>query len=88
MQQAEHGGYTIDEVARILQFHPDAVRYWVRVGELPSEPDQSRGERLIQPADLAIFIRECDTPGLEASAQDSRRDAMSTRLVHPAPSAS
>lgn len=88
MQRASRSGYTVDEVARILQFHPDSVRYWVRVGELPSDPDQGRGEPLIQPADLAIFIRECDAPGFEMVARDSRREAMPARLVNPAPSAS
>lgn len=88
MQRAERGGYTVDEVARILQFHPDSVRYWVRVGELPSEPDQRWGEPLIQPADLAMFIRECDTPGLDVAAWDSRLESMPSRLVNPAASAS
>lgn len=88
MQRAGRGGYTVDEVARILQFHPDSVRYWVRIGELPSDPDQGRGEPLIQPTDLAMFMRECDMPGLDVVARDSHRETMSTRMVNPAPSAS
>jgi transposase-like protein len=83
MQRAGRGGYTVDKVARILQFHPGSVRYWVRVGELPSEPVDGRGESLIRPADLAAFIRECDAPGRE-----SRREAISAPLVNPAASAS
>jgi transposase-like protein len=83
MQRAGRGGYTLNEVARILQFHPDSVRYWVRVGELPSEPVDGRGESLIRPADLAAFIRECDAPDRE-----SRREAISAPLVNPAAPAS
>ena len=88
MQRAGRGGYTVDEVARILQFHPGSVRYWVRVGELPSEPVDGRGESLIRPADLAAFIRECDTPGFDAPGRQSRREAISAPLVNPAASAS
>lgn len=87
MQRAERGGYTIDEVARILQFHPDSVRYWVQVGELPSGRD-GRGEALIQPADLAVFIRECDTPGFDLPVWDGRQEAVPSLLVNSATSAS
>ena len=82
MQRAGRGDYTVDEAARILQFHPDSVRYWVRVGELPSEPVDGRGESLIRPADLAAFIHECDAAGRE-----SRQEAISAPLVNPAASA-
>jgi hypothetical protein len=84
MQRAGRGGYTVDKVARILQFHPGSVR----VGELPSEPVDGRGESLIRPADLAAFMRECDTPGFDAPGRESRREAISAPLVNPAASAS
>ena len=32
--ESDRRRYTIGEAAALLQFHPDAVRYWVRVGEL------------------------------------------------------
>jgi hypothetical protein len=27
-------GYTVEEAAALLQYHPDAMRYWLRVGQL------------------------------------------------------
>lgn len=51
-------GYTVSEAAEILQFHPDAVRYWVRVGELPGTPDEVRGDWVIGPEALVAFLRQ------------------------------
>lgn len=49
--------YTILEVAQLLDYHPDAVRYWVRVGELPGTEDRRRGEWVVDSDDLLSFLR-------------------------------
>jgi excisionase family DNA binding protein len=55
--ERRQSGYTIEEAAEVLQFHPEAVRYWVRVGELPGVPDGSGNGWLIWPQDLVAFLR-------------------------------
>jgi hypothetical protein len=83
MQQDEHGsGHTIDEVAEILQFHPDAVRYWVQVGELPGEHDEIRGGWLIQPEDLVLFLRASGEPVRDLAVQADL--AKPARFTNPA----
>jgi hypothetical protein len=57
MQVAGRQEFTIAEVARITDYHPDAVRYWVRVGELPGIQDQHRGEWIVDSHDLLSFLR-------------------------------
>lgn len=52
------GGYTVSEAAEILQFHPDAVRYWLRVGELTGAPGVVEGGWVIWPKDLVAFLRQ------------------------------
>ncbi|ACZ39645.1 helix-turn-helix domain-containing protein [Sphaerobacter thermophilus] len=56
----QHGErvYTVGEVADVLQFHPDAIRYWLRVGELIGEPDTKPGEWRIRPEALVAFLRQ------------------------------
>lgn len=56
MQVAARQEYTIAEVARITDYHPDAVHYWVRVGELPGIQDQHRGEWIVDSNDLLSFL--------------------------------
>jgi hypothetical protein len=34
MVDVDRRGYTVEEAAALLQYHPDALRYWLRVGEL------------------------------------------------------
>lgn len=51
-------GYTVDEAATVLQFHPDAIRYWVRVGALSSQPSADGTGLMISPRDLVAFLRE------------------------------
>jgi excisionase family DNA binding protein len=87
MQDSGHGsGYTIDEAAEILQFHPDAVRYWVRVGELPGERDETRGGWLIQPEDLALFLRASGETIRDLAARADQAKAELTRFANPASS--
>lgn len=59
-QRREADAYSIDETAEILQFHPDAVRYWVRIGELPSELDpRSDGQDvLVRAESIVAFLRQ------------------------------
>jgi hypothetical protein len=47
--------YTIDEAARLVQVHRNAVRYWIKSG-LPVFAD--RRPHLIQGGDLAAFLKE------------------------------
>lgn len=51
-------GYTIAEAAEILQFHPDALNYWLRTGELIGERDQTGGDWLIRPEAIVAFLRQ------------------------------
>jgi Helix-turn-helix domain len=46
--------YTIDEVARLLEVHRNAVRYWIK-GGLPVLADQR--PHLIQGGELAAFLK-------------------------------
>ncbi|HLI50704.1 MAG TPA: helix-turn-helix domain-containing protein [Thermomicrobiaceae bacterium] len=72
-QRREADAYTISETAEILQFHPDAVRYWVRVGELPSEPDPRGDDEdlLVRAESIVAFLRQngemlpTDLPGTQ-----------------------
>jgi len=51
-------GYSIGEVAHILQFHPDAVQYWLRTGELSGRRDDLSDEWRVAPGDLVAFLRQ------------------------------
>lgn len=53
--------YTVIEAAEILQFHPDAIRYWLRVGELEGEIDPEQPDPdgwAIHPEALVAFLRQ------------------------------
>lgn len=54
--------YTVNEAAEILQFHPDAIRYWLRVGELTGELVEqgagAGGDWAIRPEALVAFLRQ------------------------------
>jgi len=52
------GDYTVDEAATILQFHPDAIRYWLRVGELCGRFDAARSDWVIHADALVAFLRQ------------------------------
>jgi excisionase family DNA binding protein len=53
----ERREYTISEIAQMLNYHPDTVRYWVRVGEIIAETDQQSGDWLIRDDELVAFLR-------------------------------
>ncbi len=54
-----HAGlYTVDEAATILQFHPEAIRYWLRVGELSGYQQPGGGGWVIHADALVAFLRQ------------------------------
>ncbi len=57
MREVGRQEYTIAEVARLTDYHPETVRYWVRVGELPGTQDQRRGDWVVDSDDLLSFLR-------------------------------
>lgn len=52
--------YSMSEAAEILQFHPDALRYWLRVGQLAGEAQGSDEGWSIRPEALVAFLLESD----------------------------
>jgi len=58
LEPSRRVGYSISEVAHILQFHPDAVQYWLRTGELSGRHDDLSDEWRIAPDDLVAFLRQ------------------------------
>lgn len=48
--------YSSREAARILQFHPDAVTYWLRTGEISGTRDDDNDWR-VAPEELISFLR-------------------------------
>lgn len=91
-QRREADAYSIDETAEILQFHPDAVRYWVRVGELPSELDP-RGDGqdvLVRAESIVAFLRHngetlpAGLPGSQAAPSPAPASPTALRAVAPA----
>jgi hypothetical protein len=55
-------GLTAQEAAQVLQFHPDAVRYWLRVGELRGTRLESADDWLVEPEDLLAFLQQNGEP--------------------------
>jgi hypothetical protein len=55
-------GYTVAEVARFLQFDPQAIRYWLRTGHLVGQFDQTIADWRIEPCDLVTFLRQSSEP--------------------------
>ncbi|HET7034595.1 MAG TPA: helix-turn-helix domain-containing protein [Thermomicrobiaceae bacterium] len=55
-------GYTVEEAAEILQYHPDTLRYWLRVGQLGGLRRGDGDEWLIELDALLAFLRQCDEP--------------------------
>lgn len=55
-------GLTVQEAAKLLQFHPEAVRYWLRVGELRGTRLEPADDWLVEPDDLLAFLRQNDEP--------------------------
>ena len=55
-------GYTVAEVARFLQYDPQAIRYWLRTGHLHGRFDQLIADWRIDPCDLVTFLRQSSEP--------------------------
>ena len=55
-------GYTADEVARFLQYDPQAVRYWLRTGHLTGRYDERLGDWRVTATDLVDFLRQTSEP--------------------------
>lgn len=49
--------YRVDEVARTCGVQPDAVRFWIKRGDLPAKKTPGGGLYLIKGADLDDFLR-------------------------------
>jgi excisionase family DNA binding protein len=50
-------GLTLQEAARLIQFHHETVRYWLRVGELRGTRTPAGDDWTIELEDLLVFLR-------------------------------
>lgn len=55
-------GYTVEEVARFLQYDLRAVRYWLRTGHLAGRYDERLGDWRVTATDLVAFLRGTSEP--------------------------
>jgi hypothetical protein len=55
-------GYTVDEVARFLQYDSAAVRYWLRTGHMVGTLDPHSGDWRVSAAELISFLRQSAEP--------------------------
>ena len=55
-------GYTVEEVARFLQYDRQAVRYWLRTGHLAGRFDEQLGDWRVTAPDLVAFLRQTSEP--------------------------
>ncbi len=55
-------GYTVEEVARFLQYDLRAVRYWLRTGHLEGRFDEQLGDWRVTATDLVAFLRQTSEP--------------------------
>ena len=55
-------GYTVEEVARFLQYDQQAVRYWLRTGHLAGRYDERLGDWRVTSTDLVDFLRQTSEP--------------------------
>jgi hypothetical protein len=55
-------GYTVDEVARFLQYDCASVRYWLRTGHLVGRQDPHTGDWRVSAAELISFLRQSAEP--------------------------
>lgn len=55
-------GYTVEEVARFLQYDPQAIRYWLRTGHLTGYLDRAIEDWRVAPSDLVAFLRQSSEP--------------------------
>ena len=55
-------GYTVEEVARFLQYDLQAVRYWLRTGHLAGRFDERLGDWRVTANELVAFLRQTSEP--------------------------
>lgn len=55
-------GYSVDEVARFLQYDESAVRYWLRTGHLRGRIDPAIADWRVTANDLVTFLRQSSEP--------------------------
>ena len=55
-------GYTVEEVARFLQYDRQAVRYWLRTGHLAGRYDERLGDWRVTATELVAFLRQTSEP--------------------------
>lgn len=55
-------GYTVEEVARFLQYDRQAVGYWLRTGHLAGRYDEQVGDWRVTATDLVAFLRQTSEP--------------------------
>lgn len=58
LETGSRRGYSVKEVATILQFHPDTVTYWLRTGELSGTRNDAENGWLVAPEALVAFLRQ------------------------------
>ncbi|MDI3340049.1 MAG: helix-turn-helix domain-containing protein [Sphaerobacter sp.] len=75
--------YTVGEAAELLQFHPDAIRYWLRVGELAGERVGTPEGWLIRSDALVAFLRQNGEP-LPAALADAETVMPAAQLASQA----
>ncbi len=64
--------YSLQEAAEFLEFDPQAVAYWLRMGHLAGRKDKRTGEWRVQPQALIDFLRDGQEPlpaGLASRAE-------------------
>lgn len=54
--------YSLEEAAEFLEFDPQSVTYWLRMGHLAGRQDKRTGEWRVQPQALIDFLRETQEP--------------------------
>lgn len=75
--QTTHG-YTVDEVARFLQYDPESVRYWLRTGNLVGQLDPKTGDWNVTATELVSFLRQSTGPAPDGPAQPSSHSPLWT----------
>ena len=70
-------GYTVDEVARFLQYDVESVRYWLRTGHLVGQQDPRTGDWSVTATELVSFLRQSAETAPAAAARQSLHSRLS-----------
>jgi hypothetical protein len=71
-------GYTVDEVARFLEYDIESVRYWLRTGHLVGQLNPRTGEWSVSATELVSFLRQSVEPAPAGPARQSSHPHLST----------